>query len=140
PNLVGSKSDRSIRQDPAQLLVDLHDRNPRSQSQRKQPPHRLRIRHRRTTRLAERDEHFERLTLLVLGDVHEHHAERRLLSYSSAAELVGARALGATLEILRLPLIQLLPETLDLRLALGEIAAQISERRTIGRCRRLGGA
>src|SRR4029078_1105522 len=131
PNLVGSKSDRSIRQDPAQLLVDLHDRNPRSQSQRKQPPHRLRIRHRRTTRLAERDEHLERLTLLVLGDVHEHHAERRLLSYSSPTQLVRPRTLRAALEVLRLGLVERFLQALDLRFLLGDRRAEVGDERAV---------
>src|SRR5215831_9829881 len=63
-NLVGSETDRAIRRDAAQLPVNLHDRNAGPERERDQTTHRLRVGHRGTARLAEREEDLERLTLL----------------------------------------------------------------------------
>src|SRR5688572_20007906 len=73
-DLARTEAYGAIRRDATQLLVDLHQRNPRAQGQRDQPAHRLGVRHRGATGLAEVDEDLERLATVVLGDVHEHRA------------------------------------------------------------------
>ena len=73
-HLVRAESHGAIRGNAAELLVDLHERNPGAQRQRDQSAHGFRIGHRRATGLAEVDEYFERLSAVVLGDVNEHRA------------------------------------------------------------------
>src|SRR6476661_5997541 len=96
------------------------DWNTRSQRKRDQATDRLRIRHRRATSLAEIYEHLEWLTAIVLGDVEEHGAERRLDTRGDAAQSVGASALGAPLQVLRLSVEQRLLESRILGLELGD--------------------
>src|SRR5262249_55981495 len=64
-------------------------------------------------------------------DVHEHHAQRRFLPYRGTAQLVRTRPLRATLEVLRLHLIQLLPQPLELRVLLGDAALEVRQRSTV---------
>src|ERR1041385_8366820 len=101
-HLVWTQAHRPIARNAAQLTVDLGNRNAGPQCQRDQTAHRFGVGHCAAAGLAQRDEDLERLTLLVLGDVHEHHAEWGLLPYGGVAELVGAAALGAALGVLGL--------------------------------------
>src|SRR6185503_5183544 len=93
-----------------------------------------------------------RLTLLILGDVHKHRPERRLLPYSGAPELVRTRPLLPTLKVLRFLVEQALLQPIDLRVPLRERPCQLRDLRhrcialprptlTLGLCllRRTGG-
>ena len=109
--------------------MHLLDRDPRTQRERDQAPDRLSVGHRRAAGLAEVDEDLEGLALIVLGDVHEHHAERGLLADRRRAEDVRTRPLLAALEVLGLRVeeqlleaIVVAPELRELPLELGELA------------------
>src|SRR5207248_3294726 len=58
---------------------------------------------------------------------HEHRPEWRLLPYSSPAQLVRTRALRPSLKVLRLHLIELLLQSLELRVTLGQRPGELAD-------------
>src|SRR2546428_5212627 len=60
-HLVGPEADGAVGRDAAQLPVDLLERNAGAQGERDESPDRFDVGHEGAARLAERDEHLERL-------------------------------------------------------------------------------
>src|SRR2546427_13042746 len=77
-HLVRPEADGAVRRDAAQLSVDLLQWNAGAQGERDESPDRLDVGHEGAARLAEGDEHLERLAPVVLRDGDVHRAERRV--------------------------------------------------------------
>src|SRR5690606_15682357 len=123
--LVGAEPDDTVGADAAELAVDLLHGDAGPEREADQPPDGLDIRHQRTAGLAEAHEDLERLALVVFGDVDVEGAERRLHPAGSAAQHLGAGALLAAVEVLRLQLMHQLPEPAELGLRLRQLAPEI---------------
>src|SRR6266704_940690 len=126
-DLVRAETDGAVGGDPAQLAVDLRHRNARAERERDQAADRLDVGHERGTGFPEGDEHLERLAPVVLGDGHVHRPERGLDPPGRALQKVGARALRAALQVLRLGLVQLGTRPLELGLELGDVPERLGE-------------
>src|SRR5256712_5856229 len=104
----------------AKLWVNLLTWNAAAKGGQMMAPVRIDVGQGGAARLAEGDEHLERLAPVVLRDGDVHRAERRVHPPGRALEQLGTRALGATRQVLRLHLVQLVARARQLRVELGD--------------------
>ena len=90
---------------PAELAVDLLDRNTGAERQADETAQRLDVGHQGATGLAQGHEDLEGLTPVVLGDGDVQRSQRRLHPAGGAAQHLGAGALLPPLQILGLQLV-----------------------------------